>query len=54
MLKIKWQYQRIRNACRNIQRVYKGHRGRLEFFKKVERDRTDNQMRFYNAMATII
>jgi hypothetical protein len=41
-------------CCRLIERVYRGYRGRMTFFRKIEEDKKDKQMAFFHEMAKII
>ena len=54
MLKAKWNLQKILNACRHIQRVYRGHKAREIYYKKIEEENIRKELRFFHAMATII
>ena len=36
MLRVKWNFEKKVRACRTIERVFRGHTGRLQFYSKKE------------------
>ena len=54
MLKIKWDFQSTVSAARFIQRVYRGHKGRDEFYSRIENENLERQNKFFTEQAKII
>ena len=54
MLRVKWNFERITAACRQVQRCYRGFKGEESFINRKETDRLSRQHKFFSEMAKII
>ena len=54
MLRVKWNFEEKVRACRTIERVFRGHTGRLTFYSKKEEVYRQRQSKFYEEQAKIV
>ena len=54
MLRVKWNFEKKVRACRTIERVFRGHTGRLSFYNKKEEVFRQRQKQFYEEQAKIV
>ena len=54
MLRVKWNFEKKVRACRTIERVFRGHTGRLSFYNKKEDVFRQRQKQFYEEQAKIV
>ena len=54
MLRVRWGFDQKRRACKTLQRVYRGHTGRLNFYDLKEMLFRDRQNKFYIEQAKIV
>ena len=54
MLRVKWNFEEKVRACRTIERVFRGHTGRLTFDSKKEEVYRQRQSKFYEEQAKIV
>ena len=51
---MKWNFEEKVRACRTIERVFRGHTGRLTFYSKKEDLYRQRQSKFYEESAKIV
>ena len=54
MLRVKWGFEQKVRACRAVQRLYRGHQGRLTFYDLKQLLFRDRQKKFYEEQAKIV
>ena len=54
MLRVKWGFEQKVRACRTIERVFRGHRGRLTFYDLKEQMFRERQNKFFVEQAKIV